>query len=100
MSAISQEILEKMYTFNHREENWNLKGYTPGTKNKGGDEWGGPHARCLLELAYTLAFNCLLRVDEVLKIQAQDLVLLSDKKLQLILPFRKTNQFGGVFNLC
>ena len=100
MSAMSQEILEKMFAFNHTEENWNLKGYTPGTKNKGDNEWGGPRARRLLELAYTLAFNCLLRVDEVLKIQAQDLVLLSDKKLQLTLPFRKTNQFGGVFNFC
>jgi hypothetical protein len=100
MSAMSQGILEQMYTFNHRPENWDLKGYTPGTKNKADDEWGGPRARRLLELAYTLAFNCLLRVDEVLKIQSQDLVLLTDKKLELTLPFRKTNQFGGVFNFC
>jgi hypothetical protein len=55
---------------------------------------------CLLELAYTLAFNCLLHVDELLKIESKDLILLSETQLQLTLPFQKTNQFGGVFNFC
>jgi hypothetical protein len=84
-----------LYTFNHLPENWDLKEYTPGTKDKAHDQWGGPRARRLLGLAYSLAFLCLLRVDEVLKIKSQDIVLLDDNKLQLTLPFRKTSQFGG-----
>ncbi|KAH9011180.1 hypothetical protein EDB83DRAFT_2177140, partial [Lactarius deliciosus] len=70
--------------------------YTPGTKKKDGDQWGGPRARRLLQLAFTLAFSCLLRVDEVLKIQSHDFVLLDAHTLVLTLPFRKTSQFGDI----
>jgi hypothetical protein len=90
-----------MYIFNHSPENWDLKPYASGTKDKAGGQWGGPRARRLLELAYTIAFICLLRVDEVLKIKSQDFTLLSDDKgtrLQLQLSYRKTNQYGGVSN--
>ena len=88
----------KMYIFNHKPENWDVKEYTQGTKKKANDQWGGGRARRLLELAYTIAFTCLLRVDEVLKIQCQDIIPLDDKRLELTLPFRKTDQFGGVSN--
>ncbi|KAK7013482.1 hypothetical protein R3P38DRAFT_3322511 [Favolaschia claudopus] len=56
---------------------------------QGVHEWGGARARRLLALAYILAFLCLLRFDEVLKIQVHDIEWLT-------LPFRKTSQFGGV----
>ena len=90
-----------LYIFNHQPENWVVKKYSPGTKDKSGDQWGGARARRLLELAYTLSFLCLLRVDEVLKIQSQDLILLpstedTPPRLQLTLPFRKTDQHGGM----
>lgn len=93
----TQETLKKLSIFNHCEENWVLKPYTSGAKGKAGDhQWGGRRARRLLELAYRIAFICLLRVDEVLKIQSHELILLEGNKLQLTLPFRKTSQFGGV----
>jgi hypothetical protein len=92
-----QETLEKLYNFNKKAENWVVQDYTPGTKKKL-DQWGGGHARCLLQLACTIAFSCLLRVDEVLKIQSNDFVLLGGDKLQLTLRLRKTSQFGGVSN--
>ena len=91
-----QETLKELYIFNHLPQNWDLKKYSPGTKDKAGDQWGGARAQRLLGLAYTLAFLCLLRVDEVLNIQSQDLVVLSPTKLELTLPFRKTEQYGGV----
>ena len=75
-----------------------MKSYTPGTKNKAADQWGGGRARRLLQVAYTIAFTCLLRVDEVLKIQCQDIILLDDDRMQLTLRFRKTSQFGGASN--
>ncbi|KAH9007804.1 hypothetical protein EDB84DRAFT_1671914 [Lactarius hengduanensis] len=95
-SAITADTLKKLYDFNRRPENWDLKDYTPGTKKKDGDQWGGPRARRLLQLAFTLAFSCLLRVDEVLKIQSHDFVLLDAHTLVLTLPFRKTSQFGDI----
>ncbi|KAJ7737404.1 hypothetical protein B0H14DRAFT_3117790 [Mycena olivaceomarginata] len=59
-------------------------------------DWGGGRARRLLMLAYVLSFLCLLRFDEVLKIQMHDIEWISDTCIKLTLPFRKTNQFGGV----
>lgn len=98
MLLLTQDILEKLCTFNRKPENWDLKDYTPGTQNQAVDEWGGGRARRLLQLAYTIAFTCLLRVDEVLRIQCDDFVLLDDNRLQLTLQFRKTSQFGGASN--
>lgn len=98
MVTMTQENLKRLYAFNNCAENWDLKEYTPGTKEKAGDQWGGPCAQWLLGLAYSLAFLCLLHVDEVLKIKSQDIIILDDNKLQVTLPFRKTSQFGGVFN--
>ena len=100
--VMTQETLNRLYHFNHRQENWDIKDYTPGTKKKASDqsqpEWGGGRARWLLQLAFAIAYTCLLRVDEVLKIQSHDLILLSERKLQLTLPFRKTDQYGGMSN--
>ncbi len=88
MPTMIQETLRRLYIFNHLPENWDLKEYSPGSQNKAGDQWGGACAQRLLGLAYTLAFLCLLRVDEVLKIQSQDLIVLDDPtQLQLTLPF-------------
>jgi hypothetical protein len=96
---MTQETLKRLHHFNHRPENWGLKDYAPGTKRKADDQWGGGHARRLLELAFTISFTCLLRVDEVLKIQSHDLILTDGgRKLRLTLPFRKTSQFGGASN--
>lgn len=60
--------------------------------------WCGPRGRRMLNLVYALAFTCLLWIDEVLKVQFQDIEnKMMDGKvgLQLTLPFRKTDQFGG-----
>jgi hypothetical protein len=93
-----------MYQFNTKPENWDIKDYTPGTRHKNDTEekqWGHSRSRRLLNLAYTLAFTCLLRFDEVLKIQAHDITIFqkthnTDVRLEVRLPFRKTSQFGGV----
>jgi hypothetical protein len=92
-----QRILKELYHFNHQEEVWAIKDYAPGTRSKPhhDHEWGGGRARRLLQAAYTIAFLCLLRFDEVLKIQAQDIEVLSETSISLTLPFRKTSQFGG-----
>lgn len=53
---------------------------------------------------YTIAFLCLLRIDEVLKIQIEHIEFIDrgtkDYRMVLTLPFRKTHQFGGKLPLC
>lgn len=94
--------MKQLHFFNKNRENWDLKDYAPGTRRMANAQWAGGRARRLLQLAYTIAFTCLLRVDEVLKIQSHDIKLGTNNKgevtLELTLPFRKTEQFGGESN--
>ncbi|THU80404.1 hypothetical protein K435DRAFT_809901 [Dendrothele bispora CBS 962.96] len=64
--------IKKLYDNSHTDENWPIKPYEPNSRN-GKKKWGGPKMRRLLHLAYTAAFLCLLRFDEVLEIQAEDI---------------------------
>lgn len=87
-----------MYEFNHQPEMWNIKDYAPGSTKqapRATHEWGGGRTRRLLWAAYTISFLCLLRFDEVLKIQAHEIEVVSEICIKLTLPFRKTSQFGG-----
>ncbi|KAI6137807.1 DNA breaking-rejoining enzyme [Pisolithus tinctorius] len=109
--AISSEILSQLYHFNHLPDNWTIRPYQPGTRRPrdpnhcGQDDrladWGGARARCLLQAAYTIAFICLLRFDEVLKIQVHDINFMYDATgtttgMSITLPFRKTHQTGDI----
>ena len=93
-----QELLGLLYDFNRKSENWAIRDYTSGTRKKDDkavNQWGLGRARRAVTLAYNLAFTCLLRFDEVLKIQSHDILLLPDGRLKVTLSFRKTSQFGG-----
>ncbi|KAF9233222.1 hypothetical protein BU15DRAFT_54200 [Melanogaster broomeanus] len=101
--AITSDSLSKLYHYNHLPQNWSIHPYQPGVRcrqpsedpNKGClDDWGGGRARRLVQAAYTIAFICLLRCDEVLKIQLHDIELF-EEGFVLTLPFRKTHQNGG-----
>ncbi|KAJ7668225.1 hypothetical protein B0H14DRAFT_2424765, partial [Mycena olivaceomarginata] len=99
--AITPAMLEKLYDYNH-EDGRSTPQTFGGTKPAG--KWDGAHARLLCWAAYLISFNCLLRVDEVLKIQAHDIRVDSDdpKYIIITLPFRKTEQDGNIepFYLC
>ncbi|EKM82403.1 hypothetical protein AGABI1DRAFT_35038 [Agaricus bisporus var. burnettii JB137-S8] len=102
--AITPEIMRRLYNSN------TSCSVTTGThsgrakqnpKDVSGGDWAGPVLRKLLTFAYTLAFSCLLRIDELLKIQVHDLQPedINDpdcRTLILRLPFRKTSQFGNI----
>ena len=95
-----------LYDFNHQPE-------LGGTINEEGkfipppflhkdhpNAWngkGGALARRALQAIYALAFICLLRSDEVLKIRRNHVTFLKDGSdgIVLTLPFRKTHQGGG-----
>jgi hypothetical protein len=87
-----------MYDFNHKPEHWDIKSVGYYRENKKSDihAWGGGRTRRLLQAAYTFAFLCLLRFDEVLKIQMNHIEIVSKTHIKLMLPFRKTHQFGGI----
>ncbi|KAG2363600.1 hypothetical protein BDR07DRAFT_1483459 [Suillus spraguei] len=69
--AITSEILFKLHNHNHLPENWTI------------------------QAAYTVAFLCMLRFDEFLKIQVHDLRVEKDRVV-LYLPFQKTHQNGDI----
>jgi hypothetical protein len=60
-------------------------------------EWGGARLRMMLQCIYTISFLCLLRFDEVLRIELKDIEVVDKLKgqIKLTLPFRKTHQNGG-----
>ncbi|KAF8998884.1 hypothetical protein BDZ89DRAFT_969739, partial [Hymenopellis radicata] len=64
------------------------------------DDWCGPLLRMCLQAIYSLSFVCLLRVDEVLKIQAHEISFNEESDgsttLELFLSFRKTHQYGDI----
>jgi len=127
-----KEILRKLYHYNHRTENWDLNKPNPKAvpshpsdapsesqpKNLGNPTtslscdntqsessihiWGGPLIRRVLQAIYTIAFICLLRSDEVLKIRRDHIEFVKeDDEIQymvLTLPFRKTHQDGRKFS--
>jgi len=55
----------------------------------------------MLNAIYSIAFLCLLRFDEALKIQAHHLEVVDEGRgeIKLTLPFRKTHKNGGTFIL-
>jgi hypothetical protein len=98
-----QEMLRRMYDYNHKPEHWDIKDYAPSSRSHKAadpDHWGGGRVRRLLHAAYTIAFLCLLRFDEVLKIQVHDIEIVSSTCIKLTLPFRKTDQTGGECSPC
>jgi hypothetical protein len=98
-NVFSKENLRKLYDFNGKITDAIPK--STNLKAKSVHDWGGPTTRLALHAIYTLAFICLLRSDEVLKIRRQDLQLMKevDGSVYIIvtLPFRKTHQDGREF---
>ncbi|KAL1673681.1 DNA breaking-rejoining enzyme, partial [Schizophyllum commune] len=83
--AITSAVMRKLYRHNRRD-------YGALAVSRGKPE---VLTNRLLQACYTLAFICLLRFDEVLRIQMQDITFNLDGSIELRLPFRKTDQHGG-----
>ncbi|KAK7440599.1 hypothetical protein VKT23_016947 [Stygiomarasmius scandens] len=95
-----QDVL--VYLFRKNKEEQYLKPPTTSSARDHASEWKGDgyYGRLLLCLAYAIAFLCLLRVDELLNIQTQDIRLAKDRKtgrlmVIIALYFRKTDKDGG-----
>ncbi|KAF8813273.1 hypothetical protein BYT27DRAFT_7084934, partial [Phlegmacium glaucopus] len=95
--AVTPEIMEALYDFNHQLVRWDINKGMASTRQDGPDihQWGGPMHQRAVQAIYTIAFLCMLCIDEVLKIQMYHIEFKPGKKIILSLPFRKTHQFGG-----
>lgn len=98
MNSLLQLVLKRLYDFNHTKENWEQRPFE-GPRSRlaaQSDQWGGPMARRELQAIYTIAFLCLLRSDEVLKIERKHVIFSKNPEtLTLTLSHRKTHQDGG-----
>jgi len=92
-------LIKKLYDFNHSFPVYRL-GEAPIVQND--KTWGGGRLRLMIQCIYTIAFLCLLRFDEVLKIQAHHLEVIDEGRgeVKLTLPFRKTHKYGGSSYSC
>ncbi|KAI5822245.1 hypothetical protein K523DRAFT_422137 [Schizophyllum commune Tattone D] len=92
--ALTPEKLERLYDFNNAVPCTPYTGPTPRASKT--DQWmAGGRQRRMLQCIYTIAFSCLLRSDEVLKIKFEHIKVDDDgRKLVLTLLFRKTAQYG------
>jgi len=88
--------MEALYDFNHQPSKWDIYEATTSRYQDGHSihQWGGPMHRRAAKAIYTIAFLCMLRVDEALKIQMYHIEI-GAKTSTLTLPFSKTHQFGG-----
>ncbi|KXN82459.1 hypothetical protein AN958_02535, partial [Leucoagaricus sp. SymC.cos] len=104
-----QDMMKRLYEYNTNPIHYTLEQNTNSTSSlttlacdSAVTNWAGPVLRRLLILAYTLMFTCLLRVDELLKIQSQDITVDNDqdpdcRRIQVTLRWRKTNQHGSEY---
>ena len=98
VKSITEQDLKLMYESS--QEAWH-RPTQPGAFTDLGKEdrfnWGGYQKRAMMHLAYTLAFLCLLRFNEVLRIKAHHITVVSPfdmegeeaGEIMLLLPFRK-----------
>jgi len=93
---MTSDLLKKLYEFNFKVPVYRM-GEAPADLIASDHGWAGEKQRRMLQCIYTIAFLCLLRFDEVLKIQAHQLEVIDEVKgeIKLTLPFRKTHKFGG-----
>jgi integrase len=83
-----------MYDYNMADGRSTVQNITSRVKGK--ELWGSPRHRLLVHAVTTLAFMCLLRLDEVLNLRFEDIELRDDSVI-VTLSSRKTQQFGGLF---
>lgn len=85
-----------MYAYNMDQDRMKIEDIAT---NKFKGQWGNPRRRLLVHAVVTLAFVCLLRLDEVLNLTFEDITFHSAEHIEIDLFSRKTHPFGGLFLL-
>lgn len=93
--ALTREVIQRMYAFNQAEGRSDVQAFRPRTE-KARESWGNPRRRLLVHAILTLAFVCLLRIDEALSLRFEDIMFHSPEKIEVTLFSRKTHPYGGL----
>jgi integrase len=79
MRVLAMEVMhEKMYAYNHAEGRSEVQ---PFMDRKAKQSWGNPRRRLLVHAVLTVAFVCLLRIDEALNLRFEDIIFHSPQKI-------------------
>jgi integrase len=98
--AITSDMIRKIYTYNQAEGRCDVAQYSGSTSRLRAEyDWGSPRKRLLVHTVMTIAFVCLMRIDEVLNLKFEDIKLKQDygdgNCISITLETRKTHQYGG-----
>jgi integrase len=94
--ALTSEVIRKIYAFNQAEGRCEVQAFIPHTRGKTNESWGTPRRRLLVHAVLTMAFVCLLRIDEALNLCFEDIKIHSSERIEIDLFSRKTHPFGGI----
>ena len=92
--AITSDMIRAIYAFNQAEGRCKIGEYC-GSTSRAEKEWATPRKRLLVHAVVTIAFVCLLRIDEVLNLKFEDVKILGDNSISITLETRKTDQYGS-----
>jgi len=92
--ALTREVIQRMYAYNQAEGRSEVQAFMPRTL-KAKASWGSPRRRLLVHAVLTLAFVCLLRIDEALNLRFEDIIFHSPEAIEINLFSKKTHPFGG-----
>ncbi|PBK82913.1 hypothetical protein ARMGADRAFT_1048527 [Armillaria gallica] len=91
--AIGPDTLRQLYEHNHKPENWNNEHLSQGN-------WSGGNTQRLLQAVYLIVFTCLLRIDEVLNLQAHEVDVYDNEDdigcMLITLPFSRNTPVGSI----
>ena len=96
--ALTSDVLRKMYTYNRADGRSDIKSYVQ--HGKGEKTWRHARHRLLVHAVATIAFVCLLRLDEAANLRYDDLVIHSPTHIEVTLHSRKTHQYSGLSHFC
>lgn len=99
--AIDEATIRKMYEFNKTFVEQEYGPMSKKRKQTSPEQWAGKDLRTMLHALYVVAFHCLLRSDEALRIEWHWITYEEygegKVRLRVKLPFRKTHQTGGMY---
>ncbi|KAI0319559.1 hypothetical protein OF83DRAFT_1054814, partial [Amylostereum chailletii] len=99
--AITEEVLRRLYEFNINFTGDHDSGSIPREDLKK-TMWASRETRLMLNAVYVIAFLCLMRMEEVLRLEWHWIQLErhnNSVRLMVRLPWRKTHQTGGACSL-
>ena len=99
--AIDEQTMRELYEYNINFVDEDFGPTSKKRKAEAPQNWAGSTVRLMLQLMFNTAMLVLLRFEEVLRITWNDVEFQYYhprrlRRVRLMLPFRKTHQYGGI----